>query len=88
MALVEAWKGARMAVRTGSGSRHALVTAVVLASATQLGACVNHRRADFYAIRNIRLQAQPGDGSVIVRSEPKGLLAGERQALALRASAD
>lgn len=77
-----------MAVRTRSGSRHALFTVVVLVSASQMGACVNQRRADFYAIRSIRLPAQPGDGSVIVRSEPKGLLDGERQALALRASAD
>ncbi|KAA0216226.1 MAG: hypothetical protein DYG94_05700 [Leptolyngbya sp. PLA3] len=77
-----------MEVRTRSAPRHALVSVVVLASATQLVACTNHRRADFYAIRNIRLDSHPGDGSVIVRAEPRGLLAGERQALALRASAD
>lgn len=77
-----------MAVRTRSAPRHALLTVVVLTSASQMGACVNHRRADFYALRNIRLHPQPGDGSVIVRSEPKGLLTSERQALALRASAE
>ncbi|MCL4220757.1 MAG: hypothetical protein KJZ65_05260 [Phycisphaerales bacterium] len=77
-----------MAVRTRSTPRPALLTVVVLVSATQVGGCVDHRRADFYALRNIRLYPKPGNGTVIVRSEPMSLLAGERQAMALRASAD
>lgn len=77
-----------MHVRSAPATRAAALTIVVLACSTIIGGCSDHRRADFYAIRNVRIAAEPGDGSIIVRAEPMDLLARERRALALSASAD
>lgn len=68
------------------GNRPALVAAtvvVLITSASQLGGCGSTRKADFYAIRNVRIGSMPGDGSVIVRAQPSSLLAQERRAMAL-----
>lgn len=68
------------------GNRPALVAATVvilITSASQLGGCASARKADFYAIRSVRIGSMPGDASVIVRAEPAGLLVQERRAMAL-----
>ncbi len=62
----------------------AIVT--VLASTAQLGGCTSSVRQDFYAIRSVRINASPGDATIIVRAEPMGLLTRERRALALAPS--
>jgi len=68
------------------GARPSLVAAtvvVLISSASQMGGCTSARKADFYAIRSVRIGAMPGDSSLIVRTEPAALLVQERRALAL-----
>lgn len=77
-----------MHIRSAPATRAATLTIVVLACSTVLTGCSDHRRADFYAIRDLRIAAEPGDGSIIVRAEPMDLLARERRAVALSALAD
>ncbi|RMH11534.1 MAG: hypothetical protein D6695_08985 [Planctomycetota bacterium] len=79
-----------MATGQGPATNRALLvgTIVVLASASHLGGCADTRRSDFYAMRKIRVHAQRGDQSIIVRARPADLLTRERQALALSRSDD
>ncbi len=62
----------------------AIVT--VLASTSQLGGCTSSVKRDFYAIRSVRINASPGDATIIVRAEPTRLLTRERRAMALAPS--